>query len=92
MNALAGIAMLFTIRRICIDQFKSEAIALIAIALLVAGSFWLEFAVGIWPHMVAAYFALQALWLALRHLDSKGQHALLAVLSGLFAEIGRAHV
>lgn len=88
MNALAGIAILFTIRRICIDQFKSEAIASIAIVLLVAGSFWLEFAVGIWPHMVAAYFALQALWLVIRHLDSAGQDYRMAMLSGLFAGVG----
>ncbi|MDP9423516.1 MAG: hypothetical protein M3Q19_11925 [Pseudomonadota bacterium] len=81
-------ATLFTVRRICLSQFRSESIARIAVALLAAGSFWLEYAVGVWPHMVSAFFAVQAFWFALRHLDSGGKEYRYAVLSGLMAGVG----
>jgi len=88
LNALAAVGTLFTVRKICLSQFKSEAVARIAIALLVAGTFWVEYAVGIWPHMLSAYFALQAYWFALRHLDFDGKDYRYATLSGLFAGVG----
>ena len=88
LNAVAAVLTLFTVRNICLSQYKSEPVARIAVALLVAGTFWLEYAVGIWPHAVAAYFALQAYWFALRHLDREGKDVRYAILSGLFAGAG----
>lgn len=88
LNALAAVLMLFTVRSICLSQFKSETVWRIAAGLLVAGTFWLEYAVGVWPHMLSAYFALQAYWFALRHLDSEGTGYRDAILSGLFAGAG----
>lgn len=87
-NALAAILTLFTVRRICIDQFKSDVIAKVAIGLLVLGSFWSEYAIGIWPHSIAVFFSTQAYWFALRHLDSGGSDHQAAFLSGLFAGSG----
>jgi hypothetical protein len=85
-NAVAAVLTLFTVRNICLSQFKSEAIAKVAIGLLVGGTFWLEYAFGIWPHMISAFLGLEAYWFALRHLerDSKGD----VILSGLFAGLG----
>ena len=88
LNALAAVLTLFTVRNICLSQFKSEPVARIAVALLVAGTFWLEYAVGIWPHAIAAYLALQAYWFTFRHLDSDGKDVRYAILSGLFAGAG----
>ena len=88
LNALAAVLMLFTVRSICLSQFKSETVWRIAAGLLVAGTFWLEYAVGVWPHMLSAYFALQAYWFALRHLDSEREGYRDAILSGLFAGAG----
>jgi hypothetical protein len=88
LNAVAAVLMLFTVRNICLSQYKSETIWRIAVGLLVAGTFWLEYAVGVWPHMLSAYFAVQAYWFALRHLDSDGKNYRDAILSGLFAGAG----
>jgi len=88
LNALAAVATLFTVRKICLSQFKSETVARIAIALLVTGTFWVEYAVGVWPHLLSTFFAVQAYWFALRHLDSDGKEYRHAVLSGLFAGVG----
>jgi hypothetical protein len=88
LNALAAVLTLFTVRNICLSQFKSEPVARIAVALLVAGTFWLEYTVGIWPHALAAYFALQAYSFALRHLDRDGEDPQCAILSGVFAGAG----
>jgi hypothetical protein len=88
LNALAAIATLFTVRKICLSQFKSETVARIAVALLVAGTFWVEYAVGIWPHALSAFFAVQAYWFALRHLETGGKGYRDAILSGLFAGAG----
>ena len=88
LNAIAAILTLFTVRKICLSQFRSEAVWRIAALLLVAGSFWLEYAVGIWPHMLSTFFAVQAYWLALRHLGSDGTDRRDAILSGLFAGAG----
>lgn len=88
LNALAAILTLFTVRKICISEFKSEAVARIAVGLLVAGTFWLEYAVGIWPHALSAYFVVQAYWLALRHLNSGESEWRCVALSGLLAGSG----
>src|SRR3990170_8841381 len=88
LNALAAVAMLFTVRKICLSQLGNETIARIAVALLVAGTFWVEYAVGVWPHMLSAFCAVQAYWFALRHLDSYGKSDRDAILSGLFAGAG----
>jgi hypothetical protein len=87
-NAVAAILTLFTVRKICLSQFKSETVWRITALLLVAGTYWLEYAVGIWPHMLSTYFAVQAYWLALRHLDTGGESKRDAILSGLFAGAG----
>jgi hypothetical protein len=88
LNALAGVLALFTVQKICISQFKCESVARIAVALLVLGTFWLEYAAGIWPHALAAYFAIQAYWFVLRHLDDDEGRYRTAMLSGLFAGAG----
>jgi 4-amino-4-deoxy-L-arabinose transferase-like glycosyltransferase len=77
---------LFTVRKICLNQFKDERVARVALVLLVAGTFWAEYAIGIWPHVLSAFFAVQAYWLALRHLESDDKSY--ALLSGLFAGLG----
>jgi hypothetical protein len=87
-NAMSAILTLFTVRKICLGQFKSETVWRITLLLLVAGSFWLEYAVGIWPHMLSTFFAVQAYWLALRHLESGGESRRDAILAGLFAGAG----
>lgn len=88
LNALAAVLTLFTVWKICLSQFGSKAVARIAVALLVAGTFFVEYAVGVWPHMLSAFFAVQAYWFALRHLDSNGKGYRDAILSGLFAGAG----
>ncbi len=88
LNALAAVLTLFTVRNICLSQFKSEAVAWTAVTLLAAGTFWMEYVVGIWPHMLSTYFAAQALWFALRHLNSDKDDYRDAILSGLFAGAG----
>lgn len=88
LNAIAAALMLFTVRKICLSQFRSERVAWIALALLAAGTFWMEYAHAIWPHMLSAYLAVQALWFALRHLESDERSTRDALLSGLFAGAG----
>jgi hypothetical protein len=88
LNALAAVFMLFTVRAICLSQFKDERIARIAVVLLMAGTFWAEYAMGIWPHMVSAFLALQAYWFALRCLEGSEKGIRYALLSGLLAGSG----
>ena len=88
LNALAAVLTLFTVRNICLSQYKGETVWRIAAGLLIFGTFWMEYAVGVWPHMLSTYFAVQAYWLALRHLDSDGKSYRDAILSGLFAGAG----
>jgi len=85
-NAIAAILTLFTVRKICLSQFKDEKVARIAVILLVAGTFWVEYAIGIWPHAISAYFAVQAYWFALRHLESDSKRYV--ILAGVFAGLG----
>lgn len=88
LNAVAGAATLFTVRKICLSQFKSIIVARIAVALLVAGTYWMEYALGIWPHALSAFFAVQAYWFALRYLETDGSEYRAVILSGLFAGLG----
>jgi hypothetical protein len=85
-NSIAAILTLFTVRKICLSQFKDEKAAQIAVILLVAGTFWVEYAIGIWPHAISAYFAVQAYWFALRHLESDSKRDV--ILAGVFAGLG----
>ena len=88
LNAVAAVLTLFTVRNICLSQYKSETVWRVAACLLMFGTFWMEYAVGVWPHMLSTYFAVQAYWLALRHLDSGGEGRRYAVLTGVFAGAG----
>lgn len=88
LNALAAIATLFTVRKICLSHFGSETVARLAAGLLVAGSFWVEYALGQWPHVLSAFLAVQAYWFALRHLDADGEGWLTAFMAGLFSGLG----
>jgi hypothetical protein len=88
LNAVAAILTFFTVRRICISQFKSEIIGRLAVAMLVLGTFWVEYALGQWPHVVSVYFSTQAYWFALRHFENDGDDYRCAILAGLFAGLG----
>ncbi|HET9810659.1 MAG TPA: glycosyltransferase family 39 protein, partial [Sphingomicrobium sp.] len=88
LNALAAVATLFTVRKICLREFNSETVARIALGLLMLGTFWVEYALGVWPHMLSTFFAVQAYWFALRHLETNKRDDRDAILSGLFAGAG----
>lgn len=84
LNALAAAASLFATRALARQLFNDEKVALFAALLLCLGTFWLEFAYGIWPHAMSALFVTCALLCALKAIDADGHRTTKwALLSGL---------
>ena len=58
LNALAGGAVLWLTYRLTMVLYKNATAALAAVAILFAGTFFADYALGVWPHMVATAFVL----------------------------------
>jgi hypothetical protein len=69
-NALAAAATLFLVRALARRLFRDEGAALGAALLFGLGSFWLEYAWGVWPHALGVALATAALLCVLRGLDA----------------------
>ncbi|WP_141521646.1 hypothetical protein [Novosphingobium sp. PC22D] len=64
LNTLAGIAMIFVLPRMAAKWFGDERAALVALALLLGATFWIEFVFALWPHAVTVLCVTLALtWL-----------------------------
>lgn len=75
MNALAAIGTLFATRTLAKQLFNDDTVALVSVLLLFAASFWLEYALGIWPHSVSMLCVVLALITALKALSATpGSH------------------
>ncbi|NNE87221.1 MAG: hypothetical protein HKN27_04020 [Silicimonas sp.] len=89
MNALAAFGTLFVTRALALELFEDESVALGAILLLVFGSYFTEYAFGLWPHMVSVLSVTTSFWLFLRACRTDTP-LLIAALSGLFLGAGLA--
>jgi len=84
LNALAAAGVLWLTHRLSLRLYDSPTVALIAVVILVCGSFFVEYALGVWPHMIATFFVVLALLLAVRAAEQSARQAFWpAVLSGL---------
>ncbi|MBL4558765.1 MAG: hypothetical protein JKP98_22005 [Rhodobacteraceae bacterium] len=71
-NAVAAAATLFVTFALARAAFGRADVALGAALLLIFGTFWLEFTVGIWPHALATLCVTTALWASFRGLSATG--------------------
>ncbi len=88
-NLLAGIATLFAAHLVARKLFGSELIANLTVVLLALCTFWVEFAVAIWPHSVSIFFCTLAVLMFLNALDREravwGPAALSGAIIGISA-------
>ena len=88
-NAAATTACLFVLHRLAKDIFKDNAVALGTVGLFLFGTFSLEYAFTIWPHMPAVLSVTLCILLFLRSLEASFQRALwMAVASGFVLGLG----
>lgn len=70
LNTLAAAATLWLTRRLACLLCESEGVATLAALLFAGGTFWLDYAYGVWPHALSSFFVLTSLVCvgeALRH-------------------------
>lgn len=88
LNVLAAVATLFVTRALAKRLFDDELVAVLAVLLLFAGTFWLEYAFAIWPHAVSVLCVTLSLLFALRAFEEGECFARNTFLSGLAVGIG----
>ncbi len=88
LNVAATIGCLFVTRALARLLFGDDRIALAATLLFLFGSFVVEYAVGLWPHMVSVLAVNLSLFLFLKALFSGERIFLLSALSGLVLGTG----
>jgi 4-amino-4-deoxy-L-arabinose transferase-like glycosyltransferase len=88
-NAVAAAATLFATRQLGRQLFADDDIGFAAVVLLAFGTFFLEFAFGIWPHATSTLAVTCALLFTVRALDADAAGAAKwALLSGLSVGAG----
>ena len=87
MNALAAFGTLFVTRLLALELFEDERIAIGAILLLCLASYFTEYSVGIWPHMVSILSVTTSFWLFLKA-SQEDAPLLLSALSGFALGVG----
>ncbi len=80
MNAIAAAGTLALTYRLAWRMHKDHIVAAGAAALLLVGSFFLEYAYGIWPHMLHTLFVLAAVSFAYEASDPDAKKPFLAAL------------
>ncbi len=89
LNALAGGAVLWLTYRLSLRLYGQPNAALAAVAILLATTFFADFALAVWPHMLATAFVLGAFLACVHGVDSADQRtanralALAGALAGL---------
>ncbi len=68
-NAVAAGAALWLVYLLAIEMYGRKGAALIAVLVTALASFFLEYAFGIWPHMISTALVLGAAYLAFRATD-----------------------
>ncbi len=88
LNALAAAGVAFLTYRLAWRLYRSRVIALISTLVLVLGTFFLEYAWGVWPHMVSAFFVTAAFHLAIEANEAEQSKAVLARSFGSGLAVG----
>lgn len=88
MNVLAAIGTLFATRALAKQLFNNDTIAVVAVFLLFASTFWLEYAFGIWPHSVSVFCVTLALTLALQAFSAAAHSHASAFACGVIVGCG----
>jgi 4-amino-4-deoxy-L-arabinose transferase-like glycosyltransferase len=65
LNTVAAAGTIYVLYRLASRHFGGPAVALVAAGLLTFGTFFLEYAYGVWPHATAVFFVVAAFALVL---------------------------
>jgi len=87
-NVFAGIAMMFALRALAVRLFGDTTAALVAIGLLLAATFWLEYVFAVWPHAISALCVTLALICTLDCLDAETGFGRKAIMAGAVIGFG----
>ncbi|MBY8976553.1 hypothetical protein KHP62_12090 [Rhodobacteraceae bacterium NNCM2] len=85
MSALCAIATLFVTHALARDVSGRADVALLSVVLLFAGSFWIEYALAIWPHASSVLIVTLVTFCTLRALPETKHDILWAAAAGLAA-------
>lgn len=90
LNSLAALGTALVTWKLAVRLYRDPTIAALSVATLVLGTFFLEYAWAIWPHMTSCFFVLLALWLTLCAIDAPepGSALRFAVGAGLAVGAG----
>ncbi|MDJ1006802.1 MAG: hypothetical protein QNJ13_03175 [Paracoccaceae bacterium] len=88
LNAVAAVGVVLTTWALAYRLYGDRAVALLSVLVLVFGSFFLDYAWGIWPHMTSAFFVLLAFLLALKAIDEARAGHVLALAAGSGLAVG----
>lgn len=88
-NALAAMGVLFVTRALARAFYRDEALALGAVLILALATFLVDFAWGLWPHMIATLSVLTTALLAYRGVNAaRGADTRAAFAAGLVLGAG----
>lgn len=88
LNALAAAATLFVTHSLARSLCGDKRAAFLSVLVLVAGTYWLEYAYGLWPHALSVFFVTTALFCAVRALREGAGVVGWGTLSGLAVGAG----
>ena len=82
-NAMAAGATLFVVYGLARSMLGDARVGLMAALLLGLGSFWLEYAFGVWPHSISVFLITLSIWCVVSALDQDARRSFhLALLAG----------
>ena len=70
-NAASAVGMIFLTRSVARSLFRDEVVALLATLLLVFCTYFVEFAIAIWPHALSSFLTLASIKLFLLALEAE---------------------
>lgn len=90
MNAVAAAGVALLTWRIALALYADATVALVSVLLLVLGTFYLDYAWGIWPHMTSVLFLMGAFYLLLKAIAADAPRTVFgfAAASGLSVGLG----
>lgn len=87
-NSLAAVGTLWVTYGLALTLTRDRTVSIGAVLLLLFGSFWLEYAYGIWPHSIAVFLTTASCLAVARSIEAGEESAKLLWLAGLLIGLG----
>lgn len=87
-NSLAAVGTLWATYGLALTLTRDRTVSMGAVLVLLFGSFWLEYAYGIWPHSISVFLTTAGCLAVARSIEAREESAKLLWLAGLLIGLG----